>query len=102
MPTKINKDVAALFRSDRRALENSLRDAAQAVKVAERAWGLWADSVRMVVEKRYEESTDDTAILDDPIYGPALDFGGKLRDLTKQLSEIRSGYERLAKELPRD
>jgi hypothetical protein len=102
MTNKINIASTALLRQDRRKLERSLKDAARAVEAAEHVWGLWADDVRMGVEWRYAESTDETAILDDPLYGSALDVGGMLRRLGEQLSEIRSAYDRVAKELPRD
>jgi hypothetical protein len=98
---KVSRGAAALLRHDRRTFENRLRNAARSVDSAERAYWLWADAVRACVEPRYEGSTDDQAILNDPLYGAVLDLGGMFREVREQLSKIRGDYERLTDELAR-
>ena len=65
--------------------------ATHALKVLRRveanAW-VWADSVRACIEERMGTGPDDLRVLDDPVYGEALDHCAELRRITEQAEQV--------------
>ena len=90
-----------LRKHEAKVMRKRLDAAIAAVDAVERAWGLWADSVRQDAEARHgvaypvpiEEA--DAVLLDDPEYGTALDCGKVLDQVEHALQDALGNFRQV-------